>query len=196
MRYIGIHDGNPDTGFGEQLPLHKVLPALGDLRPLSVATQKLREQMEDRQAVSCPCCGQLAKLYPRVLGASMAQGLILLYHEFNAMKTPGPLHITETFQRLGRAHGVPASAMGGGDVAKLRYWQLLKRVMGQRDDGSNRVGLYTMTDLGRKFVLGKVKVPSHAYVYNTVLVGWSDTVVDIQQALGKKFSYRELMRLG
>ncbi len=193
MTKIKADDHNRDTGFGQHAPLHKVLPALGDPRPVSVAVKKLTERLEAGDVDQCPCCAQTVKLYQRKLGSVMAKGLILLYHRANEMATPGPIHITEYFQSLGKKSGVPSSALGGGDVSKLRYWKLLRRVMGERADGSNRVGLYTMTDLGRAFVRGLSHVPSHVHLYNGIVVGWSDTTVDVHDALGKKFNYRELM---
>lgn len=187
---IGIKDYHRDTGFGEHKPLHEVLPALGDRRPLSVAVKKMQEQLEAGDTSTCPCCGQITKIYKRKLGGAMARGLIQLYHGFRNQKEPAPIHIAEFFQSLKNA---PSSAKGGGDVAKLRYWKLLRRIVGEREDGSNRVGLYTMTKRGRAFVEGEIKVASHVHIYNGVVVGWSDTQIGIEQAIGKKFNYRELM---
>ena len=140
MSQITVQDHNRDTGFGQHAPLHKVLPSLGDPRPVSVAVKKMHERLTHGDVTICPCCAQTAKLYKRKLGSVMAKGLILLYHRANEMKTPGPIHITEYFQSLGKKSGVPSSALGGGDVSKLRYWKLLQRIMGERADGSNRVG--------------------------------------------------------
>ena len=42
-------------------------------------------------------------------------------------------------------------------------------------------------------MLGKIKAASHMHLYQNKIVGWSDTYVTIEEALGKKFDFSELM---
>jgi hypothetical protein len=86
------------------------------------------------------------------------------------------------------------STVAGGDVSKLRYWDLLEAQKGRREDGSDRVGFYRITDLGRKFVENKAAVPRYAYVYNQLLLRMSDEMTTIEEALGDRFDYGRLMR--
>ena len=98
----------------------------------------------------------------------------------------GPIHIPSVFT----AHRVCAA----NDGALLRHWKLIEEVPGIRDDGSKRVGVYVVTDLGRKFVAGAARVPSHIYLYDSQLLRVAaKTTVGIREALGKRFHYEELM---
>jgi hypothetical protein len=140
----------------------------------------LQERLEN--GVDCPCCGQFAKIYKRKLNSSMARGLIVLVK----LNRRDPIHIPSVFTE----YRVCAS----NDGALLRHWNLIEEVPGVRDDGSARVGYYLVTDLGRKFVAGKVRVPAYAYIYNSKLLHLDDEeTVNIREALGERFHYEELM---
>ena len=49
------------------------------------------------------------------------------------------------------------------------------------------------TSLGVQFVECSLKVPSHVHLYDNSVVGWSDKMVTVVEALGKRFDYQELM---
>jgi hypothetical protein len=148
---------------------------------LEEARRWLKTQLE--KGTGCPCCEQFAKIYKRKLNSSMARGLIILVR----LNRRDPIHIPSVFTE----HRVCAS----NDGALLRHWGLLEEVPGVRDDGSRRVGYYLVTELGRKFVAGKVRVPAYAYIYNSMLLHLDDEeTVDIREALGADFHYEELMR--
>jgi hypothetical protein len=119
----------------------------------------------------------------------MALALIMLYHHFKQHPRDRWVHVNAFLVKV-RRH----SSIAGGDAVKLRFWELLEREKSERDDGSDRVGRYRITDLGEKFVEGGVAVPKYAYTYNQLLLRMSEQTITIQQALGKKFNYSELMR--
>jgi DNA-binding PadR family transcriptional regulator len=76
----------------------------------------------------------------------------------------------------------------------MKLWGLIEEKPGTRDDGSPRVGYYRMTDLGRQFVARAVRVPSHVYIYNGELLQRPvEELITIDEALGKDFSYAEIM---
>ena len=151
-----------------------------DLSTLLESKNWLRARLED--GVDCPCCGQFAKIYKRKLNSSMARGLIVLVK----LNRRDPIHIPSVFTE----YRVCAS----NDGALLRHWNLIEEIPGVRDDGSTRVGYYIVTDLGRKFAAGKVRVPAYAYIYNSDLLRLDDEeTVDIRGALGERFHYEELM---
>ena len=138
----------------------------------------------------CPLCHQFAKIYKRKLSSSMAYALILIYRAFRN----GPdvwLHVPEYLSR----NSLFGVVVRGGDWAKLVHWGLIVSKGDEvRDDKSPRTGLYKITDLGRAFVEGRVSVPRYAYIYNEQCLRMSDeTLVTIQQALGDRFNYAELM---
>ncbi|MEX2716777.1 MAG: hypothetical protein Q6370_010790 [Candidatus Sigynarchaeota archaeon] len=150
---------------------------------------KVFVQQNLQQGVTCPTCGQFCKVYRRKLNATMALALILIYQFFKNNPHAEWLHVAAFLVKVKRD-----SSIAGGDVVKLRYWGLLERAKGERDDGSDRVGRYRITELGRQFVEGKVKVASHVLLYNQMLLGVSSEMISIREALGTRFRYDELMR--
>jgi hypothetical protein len=86
----------------------------------------------------------------------------------------------------------PSLAGNGGDLSKLRYWGLVVEFDATRDDGG-RPGLWRITDLGERFVLGRVTVPSHAVVFLARLLRLDGDDMTVRDALGERFDYDELM---
>lgn len=142
-----------------------------------------------RDGVTCPCCGQLCKVYKRKLNSTMALALVLIYQYFKTHKHADWLHVAAFLVKVKRD-----SSIAGGDVVKLRYWGLLERAAGERPDGSDRIGRYKITDLGKQFVEGRVAVPQYVYLYNQLLLRLSEEMTTIKDALGQRFNYDELMK--
>jgi hypothetical protein len=145
-------------------------------------------QQHLRDGVTCPTCGQFCKVYRRKLNSTMALALCLIYQYFQKNPHHTWLHVAAFLVQTKRD-----SSIAGGDVVKLRYWGLLERGDGERDDGSDRVGRYRITDLGKKFVEGKIAVPRYVYLYNQLLLRLSEEMTTVQEALGDRFNYAELM---
>lgn len=144
---------------------------------LAEAKTWLREQFED--GARCPCCSQNVKLYKFHVNASQAVAAIRIWKvgrtdwvDVVALQLPHNLH----------AH-----------LSKLRFWGVLEPQPGIRDDGSNRVGIWRVTDLGQDWVLRKATIPSHAMIFNNRCFGITGEPITIEKALGKRFDYRELM---
>jgi hypothetical protein len=150
--------------------------------------EEARDLVRDnlREGLVCPCCEQFAKVYKRKLNGAMAASLVLIARHFK--HSTEWLHVENYLKEL---PGIPASLRG--DFAKLRYWGLIERMEGEREDGSNRVGYYRITPLGKDFVEGRVKVPGHVYLFNSECIGHSDETLHIGEALGTAFDYAELM---
>jgi len=158
-----------------------------DTRTLEEAKKWLRERFED--GAECPCCKQYVKLYKRKLNSSMAYALVAIYKYFNANPNDEWLHVPSYLSRI-----MSSATIRGGDWSKLRYWKLIEAQKAIRDDGSERVGNYRITDEGKKFVQGLIRVPKHVYLYNQQPVKRRDEeTTSIQDALGQDFNYNELM---
>lgn len=55
-------------------------------------------------------------------------------------------------------------------------------------------GFWRPTHLGIAFVAARVRVPSHALVFNRTVIGWQGRVDwSIQEALGKDFDYETMV---
>lgn len=130
----------------------------------------------------CQCCGQFVKEYARKLNSSMARVLILIYKSGNF----DYLHVEDFLKKLNRGDL-------RADFHKLRYWGLLKKKIENREDGSARNGFYQITTSGIWFVEGKVTVQEKILVFNNDFKGFAGDQINIHQALGNKFSYKELM---
>ncbi len=155
---------------------------------LDEARKMVAAQRTNPEGVVCPCCGQLAKIYKRKLNSTMTRALVLIYQYFEIP----PSRREEWFH--GPSH--PVWSASGGDAAKLRHWGLIEARPGERPDGSTHTGFFRITDKGRDFVLGKLRVPHHVLLFNQELFGFSFETTDVYEALGDKFNYGELMSTG
>lgn len=144
---------------------------------LEEAQDELRRRLLEGEAVECPCCTQLAKIYRRKIHATMARHLILMYR---ADSDDGWFH-------MGTVLGGPY-----GDAAKLSYWNLIEEAPERRVDGG-RAGWWRVTDRGRAFVERELVVPEYARIYDGRLLSYEGDGVRITDALGEKFDYGELM---
>ena len=153
------------------------------METIEQAKQFLRANYKN--GVNCPCCGLFVKRYKRKINSSMAYGCILLTRH---LKVGDVFHIGEFFKPF-----LDVSAHLCGDIAKLRYWNLIEKIEGERSDGSSRIGYYKITKELFLFVNGDRKVASHVYLFDNKILGYSDDYCNIKQALGAKFNYDELM---
>ena len=140
-----------------------------------------------RDGVRCPCCAQFVKIYKRPLNSMMAKQLILIYRWFVANPGEQWVHASQFLTHV--------RAVSGGECAKLRFWGLIDEAAAALPtNGAKHHGLYAITDLGRDFVLCKVRVPKYIFLYNQNCMGLSDTdTTSIQEALSTKFDYATLM---
>lgn len=130
----------------------------------------------------CPCCNQFVKLYKRKLNTSMAHTLIRLFR-----KGEEYYHITDI---LGVKYGVGT----GSELSKLVHWELVSELEKDPKDTRTRTsGFWKITEKGKKFVQNELKVPMYILLYNSQLRGFTGREIDIFEALGNKFNYRELM---
>ena len=151
------------------------------------AKQWLRERFTD--GASCPCCNQFVKRYKRKLNSSMAHALILIYKYFDNHDMNW-LHVPSYLSQISSS-----ATVRGGDWSKLRYWGMIEAESAVRSDGSERVGNYRITNLGKRFVRREVRVLKFVFLYNGDVVAGDgdDTRIYIDEALGEKFNYNELM---
>lgn len=151
---------------------------------LEEAKNWLRSRLSDGAA--CPCCQQFAKIYRRQIHSGMAYGLVILYQLDPTGKSFWHLKdITKT----GNAYSI------AGDFAKLEYWGLIEEQELLSEGEKKSSGSWRLTELGIRFVRREAKVNKYTRIYNGKALKNSDNQpqVTIDQCLGKKFSYYELM---
>ena len=147
--------------------------SLGDAR------EWLRKRV--KKGEYCPCCKQFSKVYPRKINSSMAHDLILMWKAFGVDWG----YLPDLRKRYSRK--------GNREESKLRYWGLVEEESERRPDGG-RSGWWRVTDDGVGFIHGAVSVPKYANIYDGRLLGLDHSEhINIWDALGSKFSYRELM---
>lgn len=144
---------------------------------LQEAKQYLRDNWH--KGVNCKCCGQFVKLYKRKFGSLQAQALIMMYQLHQESEW---VHVREIIEKL-NIHG---------DFSKMAYWKLIEEKENTSSDKKNS-GYWKITEIGKQFVLNSIEIPSHVFVYNAKLQGYSETKTNIVKSLGEKFSYKELM---
>lgn len=135
--------------------------------------------------VSCPCCEQDCKVYPRKLNSAMAEWLVWLVGEYE--------HAVENDEALWI--DIRRFPVRGGDYAKLIHWQLVEQRPKDPSDTVRRTsGHWRPTPRGIDFAYARTRVPSHALLFNNTFEGFVETTTDIREAFGKRFSFVELMR--
>jgi predicted transcriptional regulator len=153
---------------------------LTDITPessLEKTRQYLRDNYED--GCICPACKQNVKLYPRMVGATQARALILLNQ---LSKGNTWVHIREIVTRINVQ----------GDFAKMIYWGLIEEQQNDSEKKKNS-GLWKITEKGVKFINNEITIAKYANVYNSQLLGFSEGHITIEDSLGKKFNYTELL---
>ncbi len=153
-----------------------------DVGTLEEAKALLREHFDE--GMDCPCCGQFVKKYRYKLFATSARALIDLYHLTN--KTGETYHHVSKFAeaRLGQARA--------SHFAELRFWGLAAP-MDKKTATQNSKGMWRITRYGRMFVEGEMSVRQFVSVFNNGFMGFDGDQVNIHEALGNKFDYKELM---
>lgn len=151
---------------------------------LSQVKDYLRQNSE--KGCLCPACNQHVQIYKRSITSSMGAALILL----SKMANDNQWFHLETYLKSS-----PAPASWRGDVPKLRFWGLIEKREGEKEDGNPNDGIYRITPEGRFFVHGHHAVKGSILMYNNKKIGYPTDVeeVTIQDVLGKKFNYSELM---
>lgn len=131
------------------------------------------------KGTQCPCCNQLVKLYKRKLNSGMARTLIELYKcgdRFIHVKN----HLRK--QQLNNTH----------DFTLLRHWGLI--IAPDEESTGQASGLWKITERGKKFCKGEMVVNRHVLIVVNRHLGFSDEKTTIQDSLGSRFNYNELMK--
>lgn len=143
--------------------------------------QRMREKFEQakKEGCHCPLCGQYAQVYSRKISSAMAKNIIDLYKLYNS--TPFGVEFFH-YKEISNSH----------DMAKLEHWGLIERkphVEGEKKS----TGYWSITSKGIAFVDEGLEVLSKVFLYNNKVEGFSEETRSIQDCLGSKFNYTELM---
>lgn len=140
----------------------------------------------------CPCCDQFVKIYKRRFNAGAARSLIYIWKltKSGATDEEGYVHIQREFARRYSAN---ANAM---DYGQLKWWGLIDpKLSNDENKDTKDTGYWKLTKKGEGVVKNVIRIPARAHILNNTLMGFSEEQTYIAEALGKKFSYTELMAL-
>lgn len=129
----------------------------------------------------CECCGAFQKRYKRSLNCNMSIALIALY-KYNVNEF---VHLERFLNDKGYQRC--------GDASYLVNYRFLQKLVADRADGSPRNGMYKITSAGIMFVENKIKAQKHFVMFGGKFQGFEGDLINITEALGKKFNYNELM---
>jgi len=148
--------------------------------PLETEKHRVMEEARDK-GCDCPVCGQFVKVYKRKINSFMARQLIHMHKNYGNGQW---VH----------ARNLVLGSTSCGDLSKLSYWGLIqKQPHNEGDDGKKTSGFWRITDKGNEFAAGRGYVEAYAMVYNGRCLELTGEPVTIQQCLGDKFDYMELM---
>lgn len=92
---------------------------------------------------------------------------------------------------------VPTSGAinGGGDYAKLRYWDLIDKSPKNPNPKKRSSGLWRLTESGREFAYDRATVSTVCYYGHPEggVLGFEPDQTNIITVLGKHFDYEKLM---
>ena len=167
----------------------------GDVDTTTIAQAKDWLRLRADKGARCPCCKQYVKIYKRVLGSQMARWLIWLVRTFEQLPEYAPTMLANPPAPLRKIGWVDIrqSPVRGGDYAKLVHWGLVEQKQNNSEKDTKDSGLWRPTFRGIDFVHRRIMVPSHVYLYDNIKLKEEPRKIMIDDALGKKFSYSELM---
>lgn len=118
----------------------------------------------------CPVCTRMAKVYKRKIHKAMAKSLIDLY------KLGGTTEYVYWYE-----------VSTSGNLANFRHWGILEEQEGNP-------GHWKLTDKGKEFIKGEIRVPKYSLSFDGEFIGLDDEeTISIEEALGEPFDFHELM---
>lgn len=115
----------------------------------------------------------------------MALDIIWLYRK--DLQKPGKFVRVKNRSLGGREYSADTS-----DLGKLRYWELAETA-DNVNPNKKTSGFWRITQKGREFAEGAIVVPSHVRVYRDEVLDFNPGMTTLSGALGRPFSYVELM---
>lgn len=154
------------------------------MQTIAEARSWLRKHWD--KGAPCPCCTQEVRMYRRKIYGTQAAALINFYRKFDHNSYH---HKSELASKRDSA----PTFFGSGEFAKLSLWGLIEEKI--KDDSSDKrtSGYWKITQKGIDFVHGKLSVPKYIRTFNSHTYGSVGENVYIQDCLGEKFSYQDLM---
>jgi len=155
---------------------------------LEEVQQQFFEALLTGKHTTCSNCTRRVKMYRRKLNPGMASVLLWVYRATPVLTTDeGWIHISNALLEM-KMNAVAK------EYSKLRFWGLLEEMPKQERDRTKRgTGYWRITERGRQFCEGKLKVAQRIYIFDNRLFGRSKETVSCREALDDRFDWNELM---
>ena len=150
-----------------------------DKMTLGDAKEIMRRRFRDKERFKCPCCNNWVGKRRRSIAGRHYAELIRLHL---ATERGAYLHKRD----------FAMSNTGGGDFAKLRYWNLIETKPTGPGADKTHSGLWRITDRGRAFVEQRLRLPKYAWDYNENFYEFEGPDASIRDCLGQEFSFSSL----
>lgn len=156
-----------------QPPIRVFVPTHQDPHP----DAKLRDMIayierNREEGVSCPCCGQLVRVYRRQIHRSIAETMILMYQ-----------------RRRRRWVYLPDIPQRSRDFSFAAHWHLVER----RRNGDGYVeGWWRLTEHGVAWLYNEVDIRRYALIDRGKLLRFEGPWWSIQDALGHGFDIEDI----
>ena len=150
---------------------------------VDILRDRLSAQLDD--GARCPCCDKYVRRYRRKFNSSMARSLIWLVREWQSGRhTAGWIDVPNSAPRwLLRTNQLPT----------VRWWGLIERSSDDPNAAIKHSGYWRPTPMGELFAEHRITVPKTAVTYNGEVVSFEGGSCWIDECLGVKFNYSELM---
>ena len=116
----------------------------------------------------------------------MVRALLWFYREYVREGEARWIHV---------ATEAPRWMLQSGEFAKLKFWKFLLE-HANTDETKRNSGRWCLSQKGADFAEGKVSANARVIVYDDKIIEWDKTQVTVQDALGRHYSYPEIMRTG
>lgn len=150
--------------------------------------EEIKKYLHDNseKGVDCPACDRIVKIYKYTMNAGMCLALITMYKLDKSKENEVWFHLQKEFAEK---YGLNANAL---HYSLMKWWGLL---IPQPNNDPNRkgTGYWCLTDKGKQFIEGRIRLPKKVHIYDNRNVGWSEETTNIKEALKEKFDYAELM---
>ena len=148
------------------------------MKTLAEARKDFKEKIKG-DGTRCPCCHRWGKINGYQITSTQVWGMIWMLKRFRRNQ----------WIEIAKA---PKLILRSKSLATLHHWELLER-QPNVDPDKKGSGFWRLTQKGRDFVRHKITVPKYAFVFDNKLIKFSRQHTNVIAALGKKFSYQELM---
>jgi len=145
------------------------------------AAEAFRAAIENGNVAVCPCCGRNGQVIRRTVHSSMAASLVWLVGVFR--RTGDWVYIPDE---------APRWLINTREWGRMRYWGLVEP-RPNIDNRKRTSGVWRPTQLGMDFSDGFVRIPKYVYIFDDTIIERSGDMIHVKDALGKKFSYEELV---